>query len=301
MMNPVFESSARRRMRSWKTPLVITAYLCALLALSASQLTAFMGQGVSVGRMRLGIECYIWLTAIQLLLIVLVAPALSAVSIAGERERQTFDLLLVTGIGTRRIVMGKMMESFSFLALLILSGAPVQALVLLTGGVTLGDVVMTLLYLAAIAFAALSVGMVASVLMRRSLTAIIVSYLSIFAIGALAWALAKHGPLAAKYTYKSLQALADMPVWQILAGMPVTIFFCPPVGLVMLLASQTGILHMTMEHTMRLNDIYSAARYAGFGSVSMASLGAVMLAAAGMTALAILLLTLQTQVRRRKG
>ena len=108
-LNPIFESSARRRMRTGKTALILTAYMAALLVFSLSRLSVFFGQGVTVGRMRLGTEAYIWQTALQLALIVVVAPALGAVSIAGERERQTFDLLLVTGVGTRKIVLGKLM------------------------------------------------------------------------------------------------------------------------------------------------------------------------------------------------
>lgn len=294
MLNPIFESSARRRMRAFKTPLIVGVY-CAVLAVCAlSLLTAFMGQGVTVGRMRDGVECYIWMTALQFLLILLVAPALSAGSIAGERERRTFDLLLVTGIGARRMMMGKLLEDFAFLALLILCGAPVMALALLTGGVTAGQIAVTMLYLAAIAFSALCVGLAVSVVMKRSLSAVIVSYLAVFAIGALSWGLSKHGPLAAAYTAQSLRALAQKPSPEILRGMPVPIFFNPAVGLVMLLASQTGILHRTMETTMRLYHIYSASRAAGFAAVSAACLLTMLASAVLLLMLAVALLHAQT-------
>ena len=205
--NPIFESSARRRMRMGKTPVILTAYLAALLMLALCELNGFFGQGVGVANMRLGIECYIWMTALQFFLILLVAPALGAGSIAGERERQTFDLLLVTGVGARRTVLGKLTENWAFLVLLIACSAPVMGVVLVTGGVSVADVLTTLLYLAVIALAALSTGIVMSVVFRRTIVAVIASYLAIFAIGAGTWALAKHGPLAAAYTYKSLQML----------------------------------------------------------------------------------------------
>ena len=55
-LNPIFESSARRRMRTGKTALILTAYMAALLVFSLSRLSVFFGQGVTVGRMRLGTE-----------------------------------------------------------------------------------------------------------------------------------------------------------------------------------------------------------------------------------------------------
>lgn len=300
-LNPIFESSARRRMRMVKTPVILTAYMAALLILAVCQLTEFFGQGVGVACMRMGIEGYIWMTAMQFFLIIVVAPALSAGSIAGERERQTFDLLLVTGVGTRRTILGKLAENLAFLMLLILCGAPVMAIVLVTGGVSLADILMTLLYLSAIALAALSVGMVMSAIFRRTLVAVIASYLAILALGAGTWALAKHGPLAAAYTYKSLQLLAEEGTRAALRSLPVPILLNPAVGLVMLLAGQTGILHRTMESTMRLFDIYSVCKITGFTPVAIVILAATLAASALFIALACVILHAQTGAIRRKG
>lgn len=300
-LNPIFESSARRRMRMVKTPVILTAYMAALLILAVCQLADFFGQGVGVARMRMGIEGYIWMTAMQFFLILVVAPALSAGSIAGERERQTFDLLLVTGVGTRRTILGKLAENLAFLMLLILCGAPVMAIVLVTGGVSLPDILMTLAYLAAIALAALSVGMVMSAIFRRTLVAVIASYLAILVLGAGTWALAKHGPLAAAYTYNSLRTLASEGTPAVLRSLPVTILLNPAVGLVMLLAGQTGILHRTMESTMRLFDIYSACKITGFTPVAYAILAATLAASALFIALACVILHAQTGAIRRKA
>lgn len=300
-LNPIFESSARRRMRTGKTALILTAYMAALLVFSLSQLSVFFGQGVTVGRMRLGTEAYIWLTALQLALIVVVAPALGAVSIAGERERQTFDLLLVTGVGTRKIVLGKLMESFAFIALLILAGAPVMMLAHVTAGIPVIRVLETLMVLLAIAMEALAVGMVCSTLCRRTLSAMVMTYLAVGLLGGGAWALAKHGPLAAHYTYESLRALGGMSTAQILLGMPLPVFFCPAVGLVSLLAHQTGILHTTMQSTLRLFDIYSAMKAAGFGAMAAACFGATCLSTVVLIALAMGIVHLQTGLSYQKG
>lgn len=301
MLNPIFESSARRRMRTARTPLILTAYIGLLLAFSLSRLSLFFGQGVTVSQMRQSTEWYIWLTALQFLLIVLVAPALSAGSIAGERERQTFDLLLVTGVGARRIVLGKVMEDFAFLTLMVLCGVPVMALACVTGGITLAQVLATAGWLLVIALEALCVGMLASAMCRRSLSAMISAYLMVFALGAGAWALAKHGPLAARYTVETLRQLPAMGTASVLAGMPLTVFFCPAVGLVTLLAHQTGILHNTMENTLRLYHIYHAAKAAGFGATSAACLVSSLAASCVLIAASIGIVRLQTGGKRRFG
>lgn len=295
MINPIFESSARRRMRSVRLPLIVTVYALALLALSVCQLTVFGQGGMQVWQMRQSTEAYIWLTALEFFLILLVAPALSAGSIAGERERQTFDLLLVTGVGVRRIVMGKMMENFAALALVIVAGMPVMALAWVTGGMGVTALLATMLFLLVIAFAALAVGMLASVLMRRSLSAILTAYLLIFAIGAGTWILAKRGPIAAAYTREIWQMIADEGGgWAAIRTMPVTIFFNAAVALVMLLAGQTGILHRTMQTTMRLYDIYIAAGHAGFARVAWVSIGAIFAASLLVLALCVLILHIST-------
>lgn len=287
-------------MRTGKTALILTAYMAALLVFSLSRLSDFFGQGVTAGQMRQSTEAYIWLTALQLALIVVVAPALSAVSIAGERERQTFDLLLVTGVGTRKIMLGKLMESFAFIALLILAGAPVIMLAHVTASIPVLRVLETLIYLLAIALEALAVGMVCSALCRRTLSAIVMTYLAIGLLGGGAWALAKHGPLAAHYTYESLRALGGMGTTEILLGMPLPVFFCPAVGLVSLLAHQTGILHTTMQSTLRLFDIYSAMKAAGFGAAAAACFGTTCLSTAVLIALAVGIVHLQTGLSYQK-
>ena len=58
-------------------------------------------------------------TAVELGLICLLAPALTADLISGERERQTLDLLLVTPLSRRQIVVGKLVAALGSLMLLI--------------------------------------------------------------------------------------------------------------------------------------------------------------------------------------
>jgi len=298
-INAVFESASRRRMRTIKTLVIMIAYLAAVMIFSFAQLAIFSGE-VKTVQMRKSTEWYIWINALQLALIVLVAPALGAGSIAGERERQTFDLLLVTGIGVRRIVLGKIMESFAFLALILASAFPIMALSCVISGMKLIEILCSMVYLMVISIEALSVGVLLSVICSRTMTAIIGAYITVFSLGVLSWILAKHGPLAAAYTYQSLQALSDLEVHRVLLGMPVPIFFNPAVGLVTMLAHQTGILHRTIESTLRLYDIYHAARVAGFGAVSFVCFISSCFSTVVMIVLATLILHINTGSGRNR-
>ena len=297
MLNPIFESSARRRMRTIKTPIILTLYWVSMLIFSLSMLTDFMGQGLQVYMFRRSTEWIIWATALQFFLIVLVAPALSACSIAGERERQTFDLLLITGIGVPRIILGKLMEHFAFLLLLIVGSFPIMMLANVTGGMPISDILMIMLFLAIIAFAALSVGMVVSTLFKRSLSAIVVTYLAVFAIGISTWIMASCEILAAD-SYEMLYELETASPATVLASIPKTIFLNPAVMLVMLLAGETGILHRTMEDTMRLMDIYTMSSYVGFSPVAKVGILSIFAASVFLIVLAIILLYVQTNVRK---
>ena len=298
MLNPIFESSARRRMRTIKTPIILTLYWTSMLIFSLSMLTDFMGQGLQVYMFRRSTEWIIWATALQFFLIVLVAPALSACSIAGERERQTFDLLLITGIGVPRIILGKLMEHFAFLLLLIVGSFPIMMLANVTGGMPVSDILMIMLFLAIIAFAALSVGIAVSTLFKRSLSAIVVTYLAVFAIGISTWIMARCEILAAD-SYEMLYELETASPATVLASIPKTIFLNPAVMLVMLLAGETGILHRTMEDTMRLMDIYTMSSYVGFSPVAKVGILSIFAASVFLIVLAIVLLYVQTNVRKR--
>ena len=265
---------------------------------SLSMLTDFMGQGLQVYMFRRSTEWIIWATALQFFLIVLVAPALSACSIAGERERQTFDLLLITGIGVPRIILGKLMEHFAFLLLLIVGSFPIMMLANVTGGMPISDILMIMLFLAIIAFAALSVGMVVSTLFKRSLSAIVVTYLAVFAIGISTWIMASCEILAAD-SYEMLYELETASPATVLASIPKAIFLNPAVVLVMLLAGETGILHRTMEDTMRLMDIYTMSSYVGFSPVAKVGILSIFAASVFLIVLAIVLLYVQTNGRKR--
>ena len=184
MNNPILAFSARRRMRSVRTPLLITLYALVLAAIAYLTIYAcFMKQTFTLTDMQNGVYGYTAIVALQFALIVLVAPAMTAGSVSGERERQTLDLLLVTNMSPVRLVLGKLLESFGFLALLVVSSLPVMSMAVLTGAAALTDVLVSAAFLLVTALELLSLGMFFSSLFKRTVTSTVVTYLAVFGLG----------------------------------------------------------------------------------------------------------------------
>ena len=238
MINPILASSARRRMRSVKTPLLLTLYCLVLVGFMYFYSFREMSQPtITIPQMSKGIEGYALLLGLQFALLVLVAPAMTAGSIAGERERQTLDLLRVTNTGSVSIVLGKLLESFGFLCLLIISSIPVLSLILMTGGAGFGQILLSVLYLLLVALAVLSIGLFASTLFKRVATATVSSYLMVFGLGVLTliplWWDTKIFGAAYDAANNAGIALESME------HTPISFIINPALGLVSLIASQT--------------------------------------------------------------
>lgn len=184
LINPILASSARRRMRSWKTPLILLLFGAALLGIAfVTALMPLMGESMTISSARNGLDSYIVLVCAEFALIVLVAPAMTAGSIAGERERQTLEMLLVTNTGSFRIALGKLLESLGYLAFLIVAMLPFNCSILAYGSVGLPYLFQSALFLLLTAYAASSVGLFCSALFRKTVSATIAAYIIVLAIG----------------------------------------------------------------------------------------------------------------------
>jgi ABC-type transport system involved in multi-copper enzyme maturation permease subunit len=119
----------------------------------------------------------------QYVLISLVAPSFAAGAISGEKERKTYEMLLASPMRPGAIVVGKLLASLAFLAILIFSSLPIVMLCLPLGGVSFYEVLAAYL---AIAFSTVTFGMISiacSSYFRRTASSLVVSYLVILPIG----------------------------------------------------------------------------------------------------------------------
>lgn len=274
MNNPIFAFSAIRRMRSARTPLLITLYslLLALLAYFTVY-GRFMGATVTLGEMRLSVDGYAYMIMLQFALLVLVAPAMTAGSISGERERQTLDLLLVTNTGAVKLVLGKLLESFGFLALMVMCSLPMLSLVLITGGATFAQVLVSVAFLLLTALAALSVGLVCSSLFQRTVTATVMSYLSVFALGIVTLLPLWHDVKRIGDLYDAMNIVGGQ--LHTIEYTPISFTINPALGLFSLLAAQTQMFSsMLWQFSYSLANTFTYLPFDHFLYCNMAFLAA---------------------------
>ncbi|MDX1934892.1 MAG: ABC transporter permease subunit [Capsulimonadales bacterium] len=112
-------------------------------------------------------------------MILLVAPALTAHSIVGERQRQSFDLLVTTPLTAGQILIGKLISSIAFMGLLLILSLPATALCLLLGGANVADVLRIYFVLAVDAVVLSAIGLYFSCAVRVPLLATVWTYISV--------------------------------------------------------------------------------------------------------------------------
>lgn len=78
----------------------------------------------------------------QVVGVCLLAPLFMASAIASERSGQTYNILLTTPLSNLQIVLGSLVGRLFFILVLLLSGLPLFAVVLVFGGVQAGSVLM---------------------------------------------------------------------------------------------------------------------------------------------------------------
>ena len=183
-LNPVMVRELRGRMRGARAFVVLTVYLglmsgfTALLYLfyTATQITGSAASG-AVGRV-----LFVGLVGIELLLIIFIAPAFTAGAIAGERERQTYDLLRTTLLASPSFVIGKLESALGYILLLLFSAIPLQSIAFLFGGVNATEIVLAFVILAVTAITLGTVGIYFSAVTPRALTASVRAYAAALAI-----------------------------------------------------------------------------------------------------------------------
>ncbi|NLC67918.1 MAG: ABC transporter permease subunit [Clostridiaceae bacterium] len=186
MLNPILEKDLKTKMRGWRMPVLLSLYLAFLgfvlyLFFLGNDLI-YNRYGYSTFNPRTAVDTYNVIAVFQFSLLALIVPALTATAISGERERQTLDLMLCSGISTLSIVMGKLLVSIANIMLLVVASLPILGVVFLFGGIGIGEVLLLLLYYIITALMAASLGIFLSTLFRRNVTAIIASYICFAAL-----------------------------------------------------------------------------------------------------------------------
>ncbi|MBE3560364.1 MAG: ABC transporter permease subunit [Ktedonobacteraceae bacterium] len=174
----------RSRMRRERTVWLMVVYIALLglagwLVLQTANVPATSNTLSMVG----GILYYV-LAMLQLFLIIFITPAFTATAVNGEKERQTFDLLLcsqLTGLG---LIAGKLLAGMVNALLLIASSVPLFSLLLFFGGVSPTQLLAVLLiYIVTTLFIG-NLGLFSSVIIKRPAISTALTYvITLFWLG----------------------------------------------------------------------------------------------------------------------
>lgn len=178
--NPVLIKELRARMRGNRAMIILTIYLSLigivtmLIYLTVASSLSFGSSNFDAGR-AIGRAIFTTVIVVALAQVCIIAPALTSGSISGEKERQSYDLLITTLLSPWQIVLGKLWAALAFALLLVISVLPLAGLSFLFGGVSLLELVLAMIGLIIAAMLYSSIGLMWSTIMRGTQGAAIMS------------------------------------------------------------------------------------------------------------------------------
>ena len=135
-------------------PMVLLLLMCtAWLVLAGAQEIRNIGDMARFGTLLFQI-----LAPLQLVVVLFVAAVSVAVGVAQEKDRRTLDLLLMTRLRNHEIVLGKLAAGLLHVLVLLTSGLPIFACLVLLGGVSFAQIGQSYLVTIIAAVVAGSVG-----------------------------------------------------------------------------------------------------------------------------------------------
>ena len=172
----VLTKELRDRMRGARAFVVLSVYLFllsgfTLLIYGLVKLAASSSPTTPAGKI-----VFLGLAAFQLALVCFLAPSFTAGVISGERERQTYDLLMTTPTPLAIIVGAKLIGALAYVFLLILAALPLMSIALFLGGVAPEEMFVALVMLVASALVCGTIGLFYSAAVRSTVGAAALAY-----------------------------------------------------------------------------------------------------------------------------
>lgn len=180
-INPIIEKDLKTKLRGWRSTILISSYVLLLILI----LLLFFAGNNMIGPQyninsfnpRIAVNGFNLLITFQFALLFLAVPALTATAISNERERQTLDLMLVTQIPSRKIILGKITVSLAHTMLMVVASLPVIGVVFFFGGIGFPDILKLLLFYIVTGFFVASCGVFFSTVFKKNITSIITTYI----------------------------------------------------------------------------------------------------------------------------
>lgn len=179
--NPIVTKSLRGRMRGAAPFLLMMGYTilmsaCLLIAYAIYGGIFFQisnpGSGAPVN---LGASLFTAITWCQTILIAIVAPVMTSGAISREHEKRTFEMIALTPLHPKEIIVGKTMSTMLFILTLLGASLPISSICIMLGGVSLAEILVTYVVLAAWAMLLASIGVFFSSIISSTAASTIVT------------------------------------------------------------------------------------------------------------------------------
>lgn len=177
-LNPIVKKDVKVQARSMKICWGVFAYelilaLVFFLAMSIIQGESRYSSGNVYSAM---VWLYPVLAVTQLIILGMVVPVRTASAISGEKERQTFDIMMTTSMSPFSVIMGKVMTAIVQGMFFVIASMPVMALSFIIGGMSWAYLFWFLGIALLVSLFCASIGILCSSLCKRSISAVIMSY-----------------------------------------------------------------------------------------------------------------------------
>ena len=171
----------RLRLRRERTIWIIVVYILLMGSLGWFYISRFSSynnnySGFSLGQV--GKQLYYLLSMVQLFLILFITPAFTSTAVNGEKERQTFDLLLCSRLSGFSLISGKLVAGLVNALLLIAASIPLFSLVFFFGGVSPSQVLLALLVFVVTTIMIGTFGLFCSAILSRPAVSTAISYIA---------------------------------------------------------------------------------------------------------------------------
>lgn len=180
LANPVLARELRGRIRGARALIILVVYLVitglVTFLVYAATANSFSGgiNDIEAGR-GIGKAIFITVMTATLIQVCVITPSLTAGAISGEKERQSYDLLITTLLSPFQIIIGKLASALAFAMLLIAAALPMAGLSFLFGGVSGTELLIGVVGLAATAICYATIGIFWSTVMRSTLAATVMA------------------------------------------------------------------------------------------------------------------------------
>ncbi len=184
--NPIVKKDLRVTARSMRFSWELFAYNVVLMLAFLLALVVIQGQSYGYYSYNNIYTYLIYLfpvTAVaQVCIVALIVPIITASAISGEKERQTFDIMLTTCMSPFSIVLGKVISTVIRILFFVVSGMPIMALSFVVGGLRWMSLFYFMLAIILLSVFSGSIGIFCSSLCRKSISAVVMSFAIYFVI-----------------------------------------------------------------------------------------------------------------------